>query len=260
MPRLARLLAVTWLTVLAGCGAVLERAGVQRDFAAQFGCQPEALTRLGSGFRVQGCGRVATYACIDTHDEWRGRDVRFGKGRFMGALLGAMLEDSMHADQCFLTYAERTEDASRVVAGLPATVHRSTRHDNTKVLKARTPIVGGSVTLIAKPERHPEHVLVVVHSIRRLAASPCSASLFDDGSGVSIEGVQRAGDYDAHLLLRADALQEAGQAVRFAGSVCDFDFELDAASKNTLLLFTARLGEERARMEAKLAHNPDVSP
>ena len=126
MRQLALLLCVTASTVLCGCGAALERAGVSRDFAAQFGCQAHKVSALGSGYRVEGCGRVASYACIDTphHYHWDDSTTKVGHGELAGAVVAAVIAGSLHADKCFLSYAERFDRAPRLVSGAAASVYR----------------------------------------------------------------------------------------------------------------------------------------
>jgi hypothetical protein len=238
---------------LFGCGAVLERAGVSRDFTAQFGCQAAKITRVGSGFRVQGCDRVASYACVDTHRELEDRSLEPGRGRLAGALLGALVEDSMRPDQCFLAYTERLHESPRLVSGQAAFVQRRQTTASPPQLATRTPFAGGSLALTAKPALHPGHVLLSVRSTRRLTPPPCSAELFHDGVPVHIEAMQRAGSFEARILLQVESLRDVHRAARFAGRVCGLEFELDEAGLKTVGLFEARFREERAHIEAQLA-------
>lgn len=251
--RLLTIWLICCITAAAGCGAALEHSSVSRRFSRIFDCPTAQVSGESGGYRAEGCGVVAHFACIDTDSssEEPIRQAKPGGGRLLGAMLGSMLLDSMEVDTCVLEHSERSTalvSAEPEQANPVYTVHKVATGP---VVRTRILFSGGHLAVLGKPARHPEHVLLFVRSQRRLAAAPCVAELFNDGVAVPIEQMERTNDFEARLLLRAESLRHVDRSIRFAGSVCELSFEIVDSGREALGYFEARFSEERARLAAR---------
>ncbi len=237
---------------LSSCGFALQRASVSRSFQGRFGCPGARMQRVADGYRVEGCGRSAEYVCFSEPDPVDSSSTADAKP---GAILASVLFAAAFAgagERCVLAASERT--AAPVVARAgPAYVGRVRARDGRELLKTRALFAGGHLRLLAAPREHPEHALLIVNSVARMQDAPCQSALFHDGVPVPIVQEAREGRYEARLVVPIAALEGAQHGVRFAGSVCGIELDLDVSTRATLGLFAARFAEERARVAQDLA-------
>jgi hypothetical protein len=220
----------------------LEKRQVERRFQTIFGCPPGPSHVLSTpgGYRVEGCGRVAHFRCFDNDHHVDEAD-----------LIGALVHGALDADTCIMEHSEAYTSAStpKLNARPEVAVQRESKEVS---MKARVLLAGGHLRLFARPAKYPEHLLLTVHRIAPLSPEPCAAALFMDGAPIELPEVRRTSDHEVSLVVRAADLREAHRAVRLSGSVCGFDFELDAHGRETVGLFEARLREEIARRQQAL--------
>jgi hypothetical protein len=231
------------LSVLGGCGFALQRTGVSRSYQAHYGCLASKVRRTPNGYHVEGCGRSAEYVCLGTPAHPLGRA---GHGSELGA---ALVEGALFGtgQRCVLASSERDLTTPVVASSAPAGVWRVQARDGHALLKTRVLFAGGHLRALAAPRDHREHVLLLVRGVARMKDVPCESQLFRDGVPVPIVQQAREGAYEAQLVVPVTALSAAQDAVRFSGSVCGIEFELDPSSRATLGLFAARFREEQAR-------------
>jgi len=237
-------LLVCWL---AGCGFALQRAGVSQSFQARFGCPVSTMRRVSDGYHVEGCGRSAEYVCFrerDDHDELT--PSKSAAGLIASALFVAAFSGS--DERCVLASSERSSAAPVHASDAPSHVGRVRAKSGRELLKSRVLFAGGHLRALAAPRDHPEHVLMVVHSVVQMEDAPCRSALFHDGVELPIVEQAREGRYEARLVVSVSGLSGLENAVRFAGEVCGTAFELDPSARATLGLFAARFREERARI------------
>jgi hypothetical protein len=250
-------LALVALVSLSGCGVALQRSGVGRDFSGRFACRANHVTRAGSGYRVEGCGMTAEYVCVSDPDPADFREEHTSEGNAVGRVLGAMLWAGLTAgfdERCHLAYAQQQPLTPMPVASnAPGPVRGINRWPGERIFTTRVLFAGGHLNVRAKPREYPEHVLLVLHSVKRLPEEVCDAKLFHDGVPVEVVEQQRAGAYDVRLLVPLAGLEGAENAVRFAGSVCDLEFELDPSGRSTLGLFAVHMREELVRLSSLTA-------
>jgi hypothetical protein len=245
------------LSFITACAGAMERSQVSQRFSTVFGCSAERVVSTGGGYRVEGCGVTAHYRCIDVDDDdhhhHRDRKDRYGRpsgGEVAAGVLVAMMESGMDAGQCVLEHSDRSAPKP---AAAPAVIAEREK-DGARTLRARLAIAGGHITAYGKPAAHPEHALLAVYSVARLGEGTCRAELFRDGVAVPVERMDRVGYHQVRLLVRLEQLRNVQHALRFAGSVCGREFELDEATRQQLGLFHVRVSEELARIEgAKVA-------
>jgi len=244
------LIVILWASaLLPGCGAMIEQSTVSRRFESTFSCPSAKVHGTYGGYRVEGCGVTAHYACFrSTRDPHQDHDHSRNGKAFAGALVEALVGAAFQVEDCVMEHSQRDAVAS---AGAEVdTPVFATRDASGPVIKTRMLIAGGRLELLGKPVLHPEHVLLSVHSQRRLPPS-CSAELFNDGVPVAIERTERATEFEARVLLRVATLREVDRSIRFAGQVCGLEFTLDESARKALGNFEARFAETRARELAK---------
>jgi hypothetical protein len=237
------LLLFSLCSALAACGPALERSRVEGRFQAMFHCSNSHLSREVGGYRVEGCGTVAHFRCIDTSG---GHFFSHHDDDVVGAV-GALIDLGTRADPCLLEHSERPELRSGSLAG-SSTQPAVRRAEDGPRLQSEVLFAGGHLSLLGKPARHPGVVLLTWNSFGRLAAEPCSIALFIDGTPVAVKQSQRVSDHLLRLLIRAEELRGSASATRIAGSACGQSFELDAHGRETLGSFEARFREEQAKI------------
>jgi hypothetical protein len=243
--RRARFSLLLAVAALAGCAAALERSHVARRFSTIFQCDDSQVRRESGGYVVEGCGVSAHFTCFDSDDDWES----LAEPGSTGALIGGIVDGATGRDTCIL---EHSEHVARAVEVAPPVQRKQAQAGVT--IETRLMFAGGHLVALGKPAQHPEHALLLVHTaLRRLAPSPCQAALYHDGAPVPIERLERTGDHDARLLIRVASLAESHRSVRFAGSVCGAEFDLDDASRQALGLFHARFSEALSRGAQRLA-------
>jgi hypothetical protein len=240
MPSGARWL-ISLVLSLAGCGFGLQQASVSRSFADRFGCQASRMQRVSDGYHVEGCGRSAEYVCFPEYNRARPAETSIG-GAFVSALIGGAIDGN--GERCVFASSERFT-APAVVVSQPSTVARISESGR-DVLKTRVLYSGGSLRALAAPRTHPEHALLIVHSVMRMQDPPCRSAIFHDGVPVPVLQQAREGRYDARLVVPISVLKDAAQAVRFSGTICGSEFDLNPSARATLGLFAARFAETRA--------------
>lgn len=232
--------------LLGGCGTAIEQSKVLRRFETTFSCRDSKVYGTSGGYRVEGCGVTAHYACFRSarshHHHHDGSDS------LGGAVAEALVDSAFAVDQCVMEHADRTSEAT-AGSELAAPVF-AMRPATGPVVKTRLLLTGGRLVWLGKPAQHPDHVLVHVYTHRRLPPS-CTAEIYSDGEPVPIERTERAGDFEARVLLRADSLRGVDRALRYAGDLCGLAFELRDADRKTVAKFAARFAEERAHHAAK---------
>jgi len=238
----ARTLLALFAATAFGCGAMLESSRVERDFHSSFACPVAQVSSSMNGYRVEGCGTTAYYACICTDSGSRHAhnhdDTRSGTGIVATVLVGALFA-GLDADECALSHVERGPRGPAVVA-LAQTPHTLAGE---RAVRSKLPVRGGALVLFGKPARAPDHVLLDVHANTRLREGPCEPRLFEDGARVPVLQHQRVDPYTERMLLPRSALAHTKSSVRFAGQVCGFGFELEDMTRKSVALFDARFGE-----------------
>jgi hypothetical protein len=242
MPFARALLALLAATAF-GCGAMLEASRVERDFRSSFDCPDAQVSSSMNGYRVEGCGTTAYYACIDTDSHSHGLHnhdgARSGAAGIVAAVLVGALFAGLDADECALSHVERGPRGPAVVA----LAHTPRTLAGERAVRSTLPVRGGALVLFGKPARAPDHVLLDVHANRRLREGPCEPRMFEDGARVPVLQHQRVDPYTERMLLPRSALAHTKSSVRFAGEVCGFGFELDDMTRKSMALFDARFGE-----------------
>lgn len=242
------------LLALSGCGFLMHRASVSRDFSARFSCQKTSVSRTGSGYQVRGCGRVAEYACSAKPVTRSQTDENYDPDRDpSGAAVAAVVGSLLFAgsgERCSFAYlqGQRPSTPMPIASSAPGPVRRL-KPRGELVLKSRVLFQGGYLSARAKPSEYPAHVLFIVHGTARLPDEACRAEIFHEGVPVEILGQQRVSPYEVQLLVPVSALQGAERALRFAGSVCGLDFYLDASGRATLGEFALQFHEELVRTQ-----------
>jgi hypothetical protein len=227
--------ALCWLLLLCtACGAAMEQSQVSNRFQTVFGCQPDRVVTVAGGYRVEGCGVVAHYRCID--DDQSDPDH--------GILADVIAEAAFDSDPCIMEHSDRSAPMPRA----EPTVLAERDDAGARTLKARLLIQGGRLTAFGKPAQHPEHALLVLRSVGSLAGT-CTAELFKDGEAVAIEKTERVSDHEVRVLVRLESLRGVQHALRFAGNLCGLELELDEERRQQLGLFYIRVSEELARLK-----------
>lgn len=235
---------------------------MRHQFAAQFDCPAARVSDNGSGYQVQGCGRVARYRCISTerHDyvhDARERGASVG-GALLSGLIGGMVEGALFADECFLEHAAPGEAQARGEA-LAQRVERlqkpaaqiSERLGEDPQLTATVLVRGGRLEVLARPRSHPKHVLLTLHRHTRFDGGPsCQPRIFHDGVPLAIVEQRLQTPYAWQLALRLEQLRGLPQSVLFAGDVCGLAFELDEPQRRKLAELVARVDVALARRSA----------
>ena len=249
-------IALIALASLSGCGLALQRISVKHEFNRRFGCQGARVARAGDGYHVEGCGMSAEYVCVPDYDA-SSSDFNPGNDTSAGAAAAAVAWGVLTAgtnEHCHLAYAQQQPLTPMPVASnAPGPVRGINRLPGERIFTTRVMFAGGHLSLRAKPREYPEHVLLVVHSVKRLPEEACAAALFHDGVPIEVVEHKRVGPYDVQLLVPLAGLDGAENAVRFAGSVCDVEFELDPSGRSTLGLFAVHMREELVRLSSVTA-------
>ena len=238
------------LLLCSGCAMAIESSRVSRRFSTVFNCPNPTVRGVGGGYVAEGCGVVAHFSCFDDgdDDDYEAPPGASVGGAILGAVLHGMIAGSLDPDTCILEHAERP---ASVAPPTPAErVSRAREPTQGLTVRARVVLKGGQLKGLGRPEAHPEHVLLTVHTTKRLPSGACQAELFRDGVRLPVEQVRRQGAYDVRLLMRSEQLRNVHHAVRLSGAACGFEFELDEAGRETLGIFYARFAEERARAQA----------
>jgi len=244
-------------SALIGCSIALERGAVSQRFSTVFNCDNPKVTGEAGGYRAEGCGVVAHFRCFDTD---RDSDSDEDADTLGGAIARTFVEEGLEADTCIMEHSERQPASSAPAASEARPVARAREGDGSVSIRARILFRGGHLALLGRPAKFPDHALLSVKSIRALTASPCAAELFVDGVSIPLEQVERYNDHEARLLIRAEALRDADQAVRVAGAACGAEFELDANGRAALGLFEARFREEHSRLAHSTSGGETAAP
>jgi hypothetical protein len=230
------------LLVSSGCARAIERSEVTRRFNSLFACSNPHVVSASGGYRAEGCGVTAHFRCFDTPEPRDHHRAHEGDG--LGHAIADVAQLSLDSDTCILEHSERREMPKHAAA-----VEKKRSSEGVR-LKTRALVHGGHLEAVGMPKKDAEHAILAVHSIRDLGAAPCQASLFRDGTALSLVQVARVSDHEARLALRVSDLKDLHRAQRLSGSVCGFEFELDAEGQKAASLFEVRFREELARSGA----------
>lgn len=198
----------------------------------------------------------ADYVCIPDYDANRSSfdpGTETSAGAAVASVAWAMLTAGSN-EHCHLAYAQQQSLTPMPVASnAPGPIRGINRLPGERTFSTRVLFAGGHLSVRAKPREYPDHVLLTLHSVKRLPEETCKADVFHDGVRIEVAELKRATPYDMQLLVPLAALNGAERAVRFAGTVCDVEFELDPSGRSTLGLFAVRVREELVRLSSMTA-------
>lgn len=265
--ELRALLIGALVAVTCSCASAIESSRVRGRFETIFDCPHAHVRGERGGYRVEGCGRVAHFACFESNDHGSfasRRDKGFGQ-----ALLDDLVDDATIPDDCVMEYTERvdpnppagsvsaasaakpplrltaspppanpTPSAGQATPPWPASPAPLGLPTNGK-LESRVLVHGGSLVLQGLPAKFPDHVATTIRSAEAFREWPCTASLLLDDAVVPVKSVVRHSAHEARILIPARALWNVRSARRFTVRVCGSELDVDVGGRQELATFAA---------------------
>jgi hypothetical protein len=236
-----------FVTFTGGCGTVVRRADVSRQFQADFRCAGAQVSGAFGSYTASGCGQRVTYACVSAP---RNRAPLAGDGSVLAQIVGDLLVGDAVGSACVVSHVRQVPQVQLPpsdAAAPPAHIARS------GALKQRILFAGGYISLVARPQTHPEHVLMRLHATQRLPEGACQSALYADAGSLAIAREERVGPYDALILVGLADLASLRGSTSLAGSLCGTQVTLDAAACQTITRYVAQFQQAAARADANRA-------
>ena len=260
-PRLA---ALSTLALLGGCGSLLNANYVGNRFEAIHGCSAERVVTTYGGYRVEGCGIRAHFACRDpdpdpVSDGYEYDDDQPLLANLMLGILHSAIDDSVERDICIHEHSERVGPSAPAPAALPRPDpirHSKTRKGELR-MSIRLPLAERGDRMIGFPTMAEPAVALRVH---RGVEAGCAIGLRIDGEHLPVADshVRRQPD-DVAIALTTATLERLALARHASIELCGARFDLGAESLARLRLFASRYTAARARLPAPGAPEPSGS-
>lgn len=240
-------------------GCALTSASLSHSQAPQFDCESARLAQAPSGYRLEGCGKMAFYHCTRVR---QGRSVPsphrpavywtpHGPPRalsFRAAREG--VDQQTTPSECRLeseramSIEEQAAESARLTP--TAEVSAAMRSAPGATTLARARFRGGSIALLAPAAELSEHMLMSVHANEAVELDDgCRLSGFVDATPLTIGAVRQTTPHDLQLIVRSGEMRGLENSTRFFGTVCGVRFDLDDGARRTLGKFELARRESR---------------